>query len=118
MPPAGIPTWLEEQTKSLLGEALLGQSRFGEAEPMLVSAYGELTKNPRGIPRAAEIGMDLKYDALRRAVRLYEAWDAAEPGYGHDRKAAEWRARLKTWQPASRPAETPPTDAPVDAPPR
>ena len=39
-------------------------------------------------------GYDFKRRALDRVVRLYESWEKAEPGKGHESKAAEWRARL------------------------
>lgn len=35
-------------------------------------------------------------EAGERVVRLYELWDAAEPGKGYDTKAAEWRATLES----------------------
>jgi hypothetical protein len=37
-------------------------------------------------------------------VSLYEGWDAAEPGQGHDQQAAEWRAKLAEWQASTQPA--------------
>ena len=30
----------------------------------------------------------------RRRIDLYDAWDTAEPGKGHDTQAAKWRAKL------------------------
>ena len=32
--------------------------------------------------------------SIERLVKFYESWNAAEPGQGHDAKAAEWRAKL------------------------
>ena len=48
-----------------------------------------------------------KREALERVIKLYEAWDAAEPGQGHTERAAEWRAKLQESQVA--------TDSPDDA---
>ena len=35
-------------------------------------------------------------DSIRALAELYEAWHTAEPGNGHDAKAAEWRAKMPT----------------------
>ena len=32
--------------------------------------------------------------SAKRLVKFYESWHTAEPGKGHDAKAAEWRAKL------------------------
>jgi hypothetical protein len=32
-------------------------------------------------------------------VDLYAAWHAAEPGGGHDRQVAEWKAKLEALPP-------------------
>jgi tetratricopeptide (TPR) repeat protein len=45
-------------------------------------------------------------DTAQSLVELYEAWHAAEPGRGHDQKAAEWKAKLAP------PAAEPKKDAP------
>lgn len=42
---------------------------------------------------------------VEQLVKAHEAWETAEPGNGHQLKAAEWRARLAT--PTSRPGEIP-----------
>jgi hypothetical protein len=42
-------------------------------------------------------------ESQRRLVKLYEAWDAAEPGRGFDRKAVEWQEGLEEPGAASRP---------------
>ena len=43
---------------------------------------------------------------LEALVKLYESWDAAEPGKGHDAKAAEWRAKLDEFNAQSK-SQTP-----------
>ena len=60
---------------SLLGEALRGQCRYAEAEPLLVAGYEglearEATIPPPGRPQLAE--------AADRVVALYEAWGRPE----------------------------------------
>ena len=84
---------------SLLGGALAGQAtelvasdpaaaqqKLLEAEPLLLEAYERIQPPPSFAIR--------KREALERIVKLYEAWDTAEPGNGHAAKAAEWRAKL------------------------
>lgn len=34
-------------------------------------------------------------------MRLYEAWDKADPGKGYDAKAAQWQAKLDALPPAA-----------------
>jgi eukaryotic-like serine/threonine-protein kinase len=70
--------------RSQLGDSLLGQGRFDEAEPLIVSGYEGLkareeTIRPEARPRLAE--------TAERVVRLYEQW-------GRPDKAAAWKARL------------------------
>ncbi len=69
--------------RSLLGGSLLGQKKYAEAEPLIVSAYGgkkthEAKIPPPGKPRLTAAGL---------VVKLYEA-------RGKQDKAAEWLARL------------------------
>ena len=76
--------WTTFNTRSLLGGSLLGQKKYAEAEPLIVSGYEGMKAReakipPPGKPRLAE--------AAERVVKLYEAW-------GKKDKAAEWRARL------------------------
>ncbi len=71
-------SWLRWDALSMLGEALSGQGRHAEAEPLLIEGYEKML--PPG-PLSFH-----KREALARIVRLYEAWK--RPG-----KAAEWKAR-------------------------
>jgi serine/threonine protein kinase/tetratricopeptide (TPR) repeat protein len=71
--------------QSLLGDALLGQEKYADAEPLLIQGYEGL--------KAREDQMSPLYARFRigqagqRVVRLYEAWGRAE-------QAAEWRTKL------------------------
>jgi serine/threonine protein kinase len=86
--------WLRYSAMSLLGEALMGQEKFADAEPLLVQGYEGLRDDSR-VPTPAQLdGADRKGEALERIVALYESWDAAEAGKGYAEKAAEWRTRL------------------------
>jgi hypothetical protein len=78
--------WTTFETKSLLGEALLDQDRFSDAEPLLKSGYEgmkerRLTIPPQERPRLIK--------ALERLVRLYEEW-------GKEAEAIRWRKDLDT----------------------
>ncbi len=76
--PAGH--WEIAHAESVLGAALSGLGRYGEAEALLLSAYPILRE--RRSERAP-----FTRDALERIVALYEAW-------GKPEKAAEYRALL------------------------
>jgi tetratricopeptide (TPR) repeat protein len=77
--------WTTCHTRSLLGDALLGQKKYAEAEPILVQGYEGLKAREGQIPplyaryRITEAG--------ERVVQLYEAW-------GQTDKAAAWRTKL------------------------
>jgi tetratricopeptide (TPR) repeat protein len=71
--------------QSLLGEVLLEQKTYANAEPLLIQGYEGLEAREGQMPplyarhRVTEAG--------QRIVRLYEVWGKAE-------KAAEWRTKL------------------------
>jgi hypothetical protein len=84
--------WHIAHAKSVLGSSLTGQGKFVEAESLLLDSYNQMKDNAQTIPsysREARLR-----DALKRIVKLYDAWDAAEPGKGYAEKAAEWRSKL------------------------
>jgi eukaryotic-like serine/threonine-protein kinase len=71
------------QAKKVLGEVLLQRGEFAQAEPLLLESFEALR------PRATL--PQFRINGLELLVRLYEAWDAAEPGRGHDQQAMRWR---------------------------
>ena len=75
-------TWGAFNAESLLGGALLGQKKYAEAEPLLLSGYNGMKARETAIPPAARPNLPA---AAERLVRLYEEWD--KPG-----EAAKWRA--------------------------
>ncbi len=78
---AAIPThWKTQSATSVLGGALTALGRFDEAEPLLTQAYDKLVEL-RGPTNSATI------EALKRVVRLYEAWQKPD-------KLEGWRKRL------------------------
>jgi tetratricopeptide (TPR) repeat protein/predicted Ser/Thr protein kinase len=79
----GYPIWDRFDGQSLLGAALLGQGKYAEAEPLLISGYEGLQELSPAISVEANLP-----EAGERIVRLYTAW-------GQPEKAAEWRQRLQ-----------------------
>jgi tetratricopeptide (TPR) repeat protein len=82
-------TWHRFRSESLLGASLLGQKKFGDAEPLLIKGY-------KGMKEEAKISAERKHhlnEAGERVVRLYDEW-------GKPEEAAKWRAKLQL------PAET------------
>jgi tetratricopeptide (TPR) repeat protein/tRNA A-37 threonylcarbamoyl transferase component Bud32 len=83
---AGSPKtlmWDAFDRQSMLGASLLGQGKYAEAEPLLISGYEGLRKLSPAISAEANFP-----EAGQRLVRLYTAW-------GQPEKAAAWRARVQ-----------------------
>jgi hypothetical protein len=76
--------WSTFNTCSQLGGSLLGQKRYAEAEPLIVSGYEGLKAREAKIPQP---GMPRLAEGAERVIRLYEEW-------GKKDKAAEWRTKL------------------------
>ena len=80
--------------QSLLGDVLLGQKKYADAEPLLVRGYEGLKAREGDLPLYARYRVA---EAGQRIVRLYEAWGRAE-------KAAEWRTKLRHARMMAQPA--------------
>jgi Flp pilus assembly protein TadD len=78
-----------------LGMALAAQNKFADAETQLLEAID-------GFAAAQGAAPSRRQRCIQELVKLYLAWDKAEPNKGYDVKAREWQAKL----PASRPATT------------
>jgi len=61
--------WRTFNTKSLLGGALLGQKKYAEAEPLLLSGYEGMKQRKATIPPQAATRLP---EALERLVQLYQ----------------------------------------------
>lgn len=61
------------------------QGRFAEAEAALIEADKWIRSDPNNAERPELMGI------RRNLVKLYESWNAAEPGAGYDAKAASLR---------------------------
>jgi tetratricopeptide (TPR) repeat protein len=77
--------WNRFNVASLLGAALLGQEKFIEAEPLLLSGYEEMVRRAASIPPSAAFRVR---EAGEKVGKLYEAW-------GKPEKASEWRKKLE-----------------------
>ena len=67
----GLPDkhFMTAQTKGALGECLIDQKRYSEAEPLLQNSYNDLKASQGENPRTIL--------ARQRLTRLYEAWGKA-----------------------------------------
>ena len=96
----GAGFWRTGIARQGLGRSFTALGRFAAAEPELVAAE-KILSTAQGVPAGRHAR------SVEALVALYEAWDKAAPGGGHDRAAAEWRARLdgqKTGAPPATPA--------------
>ena len=83
--------WTTFETKSILGEALLDQRKFADAEPLLLSGYEGMKQRKAKIPSQDKARLT---KALERLVRLYEVWNKKD-------KADWWRKKLATAEAAT-----------------
>ena len=67
------------------GRALAGLRRFPEAERELLEAEHVLS-------RAKSMRERASVEAL---AAMYDGWERSDPGRGHQRQAATWRAQLE-----------------------
>jgi hypothetical protein len=104
--------WTVFNTKSMLGGALAGQQKYGEAEPLLVSGFDGMSQREDKIPALAR---DRIIEAVQRLVDLYTAWNKPD-------EAAKWKAELdkrktpvqgKSAEPAKEPAKETATQTPA-----
>jgi hypothetical protein len=100
--------WIIGNMANSLGHCLIVLQHFSEAEALLLEAHA-IFEIAQGAPP------DRPARNISVLIDLYDAWHAVEPGQGHDRQAAEWRARLAEWQASTQPATQPATQ-PVTAP--
>ena len=77
--------WQTFLTKSLLGESILAQKRYSEAEPLLLVGYEGLRLRENQMHKNEKIHL---IEALARLVQLYDAWGKKELSDG-------WRKKLE-----------------------
>ena len=107
-PDGHAEAWRRHHAAVVLGSALVRTARakpdgerdaklalLREAEPLVVPSAEWLWERFTPTPADSPLGEDRAAEAARRVVDLYEAWQSAEPGAGHDAKAAAWRERIE-----------------------
>jgi hypothetical protein len=88
--------WSTFSAKSMLGGALLGQKKYADAEPLLVSGYEGMKRREATIPPPAR---DRLTEALERLVELYEATNKPD---GAARVRKELEGRRESTKPAEK----------------
>jgi tetratricopeptide (TPR) repeat protein len=78
--------WQTFETQSQLGEVLLSQKKYAEAEPFLLQGYDGLRRRKSFID---EFNRSSLTEAAERLVRLYEATNQPE-------KARTWREKVRS----------------------
>ncbi len=73
--------------RRLVAENLLGQKRFADSETEILAAELVLSTHAESTPERHRA-------ALETLIKLYDAWEAAEPDQGHAAKASPWREKL------------------------
>jgi hypothetical protein len=80
--------WRTCHARSLFGGSLLGQKKYAEAEPLLVSGYEGMVKRVDKIPT---VGILHPTEGLQRLVKLYEET-------GRPDQAAAWKQKLAEFE--------------------
>ena len=87
--------WTTFNTKAMLGNALLHQKKYADAEPLLKAGFEGMKARERSLPPKAKDQMRV---ALKQLVELYEATDKPD-------QAANWRKTLEATKTAAKPLE-------------
>ncbi len=80
--------WATFNAQSMLGDALLRQKKYIDAEPLLKDGYQGMKQRQDKIPSQGKARLR---EALERLVQLYEAT-------GNKDEAAKWRKELQALQ--------------------
>ena len=91
--------WRMFSTRVALGELLLQQKNYAEAEPLLLSGYGGMKEREATIPAESKLRLKTTLESL---VQFYEAT-------GRPNQAAEWKKTLEAFSQseAQKPPATP-----------
>ena len=76
--------WSRYDSLSMLGEALMGEHRYTQAEPALVAGYEGMAAREQQVPAAQRLRLR---EAAERVVRLYEVWNKPQD-------AARWKSKV------------------------
>ncbi len=77
-----LASWRASHTRSLLGEALVGQKKYAEAEPLLVAGYEGMKGRAVTIPDDRKARLP---EAVDRLIELYTAMNKPD-------EVKKWRA--------------------------
>ena len=83
--------WKTFSSRSLLGGALLGEKKYADAEPLLISGFEGMRDREAKIPHNRKM---LLRQALVRLVQFYEVTDQPE-------KVAKWKETLAEYDMAA-----------------
>ena len=76
----------------MLGSSLLGQKKYSEAEPLLISGYQGLKQREPEVPPASKSTVTrLIKEAIQYLAQLYDAT-------GRPDQAAEWKKKLEEFE--------------------
>jgi len=89
--------WTTFNTRSILGGALLGQKRYAEAEPLLLTGFGGMKKREAQIPPHSRVRF---HEGAERLVQLYDSTDKKD-------EAAKWQKGLDEIKRAEQKPEKP-----------
>ncbi|MDX1961813.1 MAG: protein kinase [Pirellulales bacterium] len=98
--------WTTYNAHSLLGEALVGELKYADAEPLLLKGYAGLKDRAEKIPD--NLRKKTLEEAQVRLFKLYSAWEMPE-------KAKQWEVPVRKNTNPAKPllASTAPVDAPA-----
>jgi serine/threonine protein kinase len=80
--------WITFNTRSMLGGALLGQKKYAEAEPLLLSGYQGMKQRTKSIPAQGRARLP---EAVDRLIDLYTATNRAGD-------AKKWKAEREKYR--------------------
>jgi len=80
--------WRTFSTRSMVGGSLLGQQKYAQAEPLLLSGYEGMKEREATIPG---LGKPRLKEALQRLVQLFESTNRPD-------QAAEWKKKLEDFE--------------------
>jgi hypothetical protein len=85
--------WQVFQSRSLVGESLLLQGKYAEAEPLIVQSYEDMRAFEANYPSYRVLPLS---EFIMRAVNLYNGWNKPD-------EANKWRQKLPVGTPVAGP---------------
>lgn len=97
-------SWSTGNATSMLGDVLLAQEKFAEAEPLLLRGYEAMNAQRHQIPAQGKARLG---EAIQRLIRLYQRTDRPEEARRWQEMLGEWKADLdEQTQAAPEPPDT------------